>query len=544
MRGAWVFLSFATLLLAQAGASEIRVVVNGERLAVEVPPVEMEGRVLVPIREVFARLGAEVGFEEATRTVHIRRGGVTVQLVVGSTVAWVNGRPIPLDVPVAVVRGRVMVPLRFVSEALGAVVEWDEANRTVFITTLTRPPTAGQGQLPRALPATPSPVAVNLTHNASRPLRAGEVLTVMLRGTPGGQARFFLGDVVQGGSMVERSPGAYVGTYTVRRGDDLTNAPVFGRLAVGTVSSAVIQATLPVTFDSTPPRLVAAVPPGGVLLGNQRPNLLVVADDGPGSGVREMRLSLRAGEVVQEAASETGILAFAPSRSLPDGPVEVRVGMVDGARNAVEHRWSFFVRTRGQAIRAVTFEPARPLRAGEVLTVWVLAEAGGQARFAIEGVVEEVPMREREPGRYAGTYTVRPGDGLWNGQVRITFVRPGGGVVQAAAAGVILAARPPAPPVVEWPRGGERVHSPLVVRGRAAPGDLVRVALFAESTAGVVPLHIRLGEGEILTDPWGRWEMAFRFPAPLQVPRLTLVAMAINPAGQESGPTAILVLGK
>ncbi|MCS7173427.1 MAG: copper amine oxidase N-terminal domain-containing protein [Armatimonadetes bacterium] len=544
MHRAWVFLPLAALLLAQAAAPEIRVLVDGERLAVEVPPVEVAGRVLVPVREIFEHLGARVWFEEATRTVHIRRGSVVVRLVVGSTVAWVNGRPTPLDVPAMVVRGRIMVPLRFVSEALGTVVEWDEAGRTVVINTRSRPPAPGYGQLPKDLPASPPPVAVDLTHDARRPLGAGEILTVVLRGTPGGRARFFLGDVVQGASMVERSPGEYVGTYTVRRRDDLTNAPVFGRLAVGAASSAVIQAAPPVTFDPTPPRLVATIPPGGVLLANQRPNLLVVADDGPGSGVRELRLSLRAGEVLQEAVSETGILGFVPPGPLPEGPAEVRVRVVDRARNTIEHRWSFFIRTRGQAIRAVAFEPPRPLRAGEALTVWALGETGGQARFTIEGVVEDVPMREVEPGRYEGAYTVRPGDSLWNGRIRVTFVRPGGGLVRATTAGVILAARPPAPPLVERPRGGERVQSPLLVRGRTAPGERVRVALFSESTTGTTPLHIRLGEGEILADPTGRWEMAFRFPVLFRGSRLALVAVAVNPAGQESGPSTVLVLGE
>ncbi|MDR7416130.1 MAG: copper amine oxidase N-terminal domain-containing protein [Armatimonadota bacterium] len=544
MRRAWALLPLAVLLLAQAPTSEIRVVVDGERLAVEVPPVEVAGRVLVPLREIFERLGAEVGFAEATRTVHVRRGDMTVRLVVGGTVAWVNDRPTPLDVPVSVIRGRVMVPLRFVSEALGAVVEWDGASRTVVITSRPPSPPRGYGRPPGEHPASPAPVAVSLVHDARRPLRAGEVLTVVLRGTPGVRARFFLGDMAQGLSMVERLPGEYVGTYTVRRQDDLTEAPVFGRLASGSASSAVVPSALPVTLDPIPPRLVVAVPPGGVLLANQRPNLLVVADDGPGSGVREVRVVLRAGEVVQEAVSETGILAFAPLRPLPEGPVEVRVRVEDRAQNAVEHRWSFSVQTRGRAIRAVTFEPARPLREGEVLTVWVLGEPGGEATFTLEGMGEKVPMRELESGRYVGTYRVQPGDRLWNGQVRVTLKRRGGGVVRAATAGVILAARPPAPPVVERPRGGERVRSPLLVRGRAEPGDRVRVTLLSESTVGAVPVLIRLGGGEVLADSGGQWEKAFRFPPLFRGARLVLVALAVGPTGQESTPSAVLVTGE
>jgi len=543
MRRAWALLPLAALLLAQAPASEIRVVVDGERLAVKVPPVEVAGRVLVPIREIFERLGAEVWFAEATRTVHVRRGEMAVRLVVGGTVAWVNDRPTPLDVPVSVIRGRVMVPLRFVSEALGAVVEWDGASRTVSITSRPTSPPRGPGRPPRESPASPPLVVRSLFHDARRPLRAGEVLTVVLRGTPGARGRFFLGDLVPRSGMVERFPGEYVGTYTVRRQDDLTEAPVFGQLVSGAASSAVVQAAVPVTFDPSPPRLVETIPPGGVLLANQRPNFLVVADDGSGSGVQELRLVLRAGEVVHEAASETGVLAFVPSRPLPEGPVEVWVWVRDRAQNAIEYRWSFSVQTRGRAIHAVTFEPARPLRAGEVLTLWALGEPGGQATFTLEGLAEEVPMREVDPGRYAGTYRVQVGDRLWNGQVRVTLKRRGG-AARAATAGVILAARPPAPPVLERPRGGERVRSPLLVRGRAEPGDRVRVALLSESTAGAVPVLIRLGEGEVLAGPGGQWETTFRFPVLFRGARLALVAVAVGPTGQESTPSAVLVFGE
>ncbi|MGQ9532394.1 MAG: ABC transporter substrate-binding protein, partial [Desulfotomaculales bacterium] len=60
---------------------------------------------------------------------------VTVRLTIGSNVAYVNDRPVTLDVPARIVRGRTLVPLRFVSEALGAQVAWDAAARLVSVVT-------------------------------------------------------------------------------------------------------------------------------------------------------------------------------------------------------------------------------------------------------------------------------------------------------------------------------------------------------------------------------------------------------------------------
>ncbi len=132
-------LAVVALLALWAGpaatAQGIRVVLDGQVLGFDVPPVEVQGRVLVPFRGIFERLQAYVEFNEATRTVHARRGTVVIRLQLGSQTAYINGRPTILEVPAMAIQGRTMVPLRFVSEALGAVVEWDGTTRTVVIMT-------------------------------------------------------------------------------------------------------------------------------------------------------------------------------------------------------------------------------------------------------------------------------------------------------------------------------------------------------------------------------------------------------------------------
>ena len=68
-----------------------------------------------------------------TRTVTIVGRDNEIVLKIGETTAYVNGEVYELDVPANVIEGRTMVPIRFVSEAIGAVVDWDGETKTVII---------------------------------------------------------------------------------------------------------------------------------------------------------------------------------------------------------------------------------------------------------------------------------------------------------------------------------------------------------------------------------------------------------------------------
>lgn len=118
---------------AQTPAPYVRVFVDSRPVGFDVPPQIAAGRVLVPLRGVFEQLGATVGWDDQTQTVLAQRGATSVTLQIGDTQAMINGRPAPMDVPAMLVGGRTMVPLRFVSQALGANVNWDANTSTVAI---------------------------------------------------------------------------------------------------------------------------------------------------------------------------------------------------------------------------------------------------------------------------------------------------------------------------------------------------------------------------------------------------------------------------
>jgi len=114
--------------------SLIRVKLDGRYLDFDVNPVEIDGRVLVPVRGILETLGVQIDWDETTRTVIAREGDSILRLQVNNPVPTINGRPLPLlDVPARLIGGRTMVPVRFISENYGAEVEWDGENRTVII---------------------------------------------------------------------------------------------------------------------------------------------------------------------------------------------------------------------------------------------------------------------------------------------------------------------------------------------------------------------------------------------------------------------------
>lgn len=119
---------------AHAQSGGINVLLNGRVLNLGAAGAsQVNGRVLVPLRGVFEALGASVDYDAATMTVFATRADTQIQLRIGSTQANVNGQTRFLDVPAQTRFGRTLVPLRFVSEALGANVSWSDAQRTVYI---------------------------------------------------------------------------------------------------------------------------------------------------------------------------------------------------------------------------------------------------------------------------------------------------------------------------------------------------------------------------------------------------------------------------
>ena len=128
-----------TLLAAMpthAVASEpIKVTVNGQNVNFpDVQPyIDSNGRTMVPVRFVTEALGCDVKWDGETRTVTIDRGTIYAELTIGKNEIILLDISREMDTSAVLRNGRTFVPARFVAEAFGCDVKWDGSTRTVII---------------------------------------------------------------------------------------------------------------------------------------------------------------------------------------------------------------------------------------------------------------------------------------------------------------------------------------------------------------------------------------------------------------------------
>ncbi|MFZ5814274.1 MAG: stalk domain-containing protein, partial [Bacillota bacterium] len=123
---------------ASAGAEpvvvpDVTVQVETKPLQQPVPPVIVDGRLLIGVRAAAEAVGGQVDWNPETRQVTVTRRSDQLVLTIGRKEALLNGKPVPLEVAPLIFQDRTMVPLRFIAEALGGAVHWDGTTRTANI---------------------------------------------------------------------------------------------------------------------------------------------------------------------------------------------------------------------------------------------------------------------------------------------------------------------------------------------------------------------------------------------------------------------------
>ncbi len=679
-------LAASVLLLPSAAqaAPPIRVVLNGQALIFSgTPPQQVKGSTLVPMRGIFEALGASVKFDKAAQTVYGQKGETAIILPLGALVATVNGQPHTLPQPAQLINGTTLVPLRFISESLGAGVTWNPATSTVTIQTVDQHigalpapaetgPVSGQvtgvytnttptqltlmtggkntviplssrtiilrsvsgrpgGEVPlseikpgdqvtvqrdaagaatiltasfgevqgtivgigklnggnyaltldsgkvieispdapvtfdgrkvalsdikayekvviRTNPAnsmgygvavvtaaTPNPtppgtmitgpaqppvplpgegvtVTVNsFTQDAERPLKAGDLLTATLNGTPGGKASFAIPGVVEEVSMKETSPGVYTGTFTVPKSTSAASAAVLGRLVAGGVTSALIQAPGMVMIDSQPPKITDFGPARGASVESDHPLIFATLTDGAGAGINpdSTRITVDGTDVTGDATITGSLFTYRPKNALSGGLHRVGVTLTDKAGNTATLEWPFKVST-GKVVQSFTSnEPAgRAVGAGSTIELTLKAAPGGKATAGIGTLAKSIPLTETDPGVYVGEYTVKTGDTAENAPVTARFVaRDGTEVTTTLATGMTITAGPPPAPKILSPLDTDPVdvNAPLTVKGKAAPGSTVRVTInyVSKELGGILPVSGSSGSKDVVADKNG-----------------------------------------
>jgi len=140
----FVFVLSLILLLAlssvTAFADEV-VIINIDSDKVEFtevlgfPFIDENNRTQVPFRAVLQKFGAEVDWDNETRTAIATKDGIVVKVPIGESYILKNDEKIDVDTASRIVNDRTYLPIRAVIEAFGSDVEWDGALKTVVVTT-------------------------------------------------------------------------------------------------------------------------------------------------------------------------------------------------------------------------------------------------------------------------------------------------------------------------------------------------------------------------------------------------------------------------
>ena len=136
-----VITMMGTILAVPAAADAIKIYVNGTQVFPDTDPVIVSDRTMVPIRVIAEAMGYGVGWNEETETVEIFNDEKTLEVKIGSPTIvkyYLDGfitvvEPITSDVAPFIMNDRTYLPVRAVSESLGAAVDWDEITESVFI---------------------------------------------------------------------------------------------------------------------------------------------------------------------------------------------------------------------------------------------------------------------------------------------------------------------------------------------------------------------------------------------------------------------------
>lgn len=107
--------------------------IKGKQLKFDLPPVIKQGRTLIPVRAITQGLGAELEWDSESQTVTITKGDKTIILKIGSNEATVNGQVVTIEMPASLISNRTFVPVRFISEILGEEVNLDEDTGDITI---------------------------------------------------------------------------------------------------------------------------------------------------------------------------------------------------------------------------------------------------------------------------------------------------------------------------------------------------------------------------------------------------------------------------
>ncbi|MDQ6933061.1 MAG: copper amine oxidase N-terminal domain-containing protein [Candidatus Eremiobacteraeota bacterium] len=346
----------------------IQILINGTPIASNPAPRSQNGRVYVPLRRILDALGLDFVLQGSTVITHV--ADKTISLKLGSAQASVGDVPLALDPPPIEIQNTLFVPLRFITAALGAEATYEPRGRKVEISSEFIGKTStgvsrfgAQTQTSGTVTAVDldsSPPSVTVTSGTSvRTISINSSARVTIKDVvantvePGALENIHVGDHVDVFINKDGSVARVITAYASRSGTIAASAGNYVVLGDGHVISPTSATSISLNGDP-------------VTIGDLR-----VGDS----------VTVRYNVNTTETRQIIAYRKLPPSRP-PQG---------------------------GVAIASIDFSPARPLRAGETVTITMTGSPGGRATYDIGTYFIDLPMREQSAGVYKATYKIPQG---------------------------------------------------------------------------------------------------------------------------------------
>lgn len=546
-----VMASSAFLFAQQYANQQITVDVNGQPVSFQYAQPMMYGdRVMVPLRGVFEQLGAAVDWNPTDRSVVATKGDMRVVLHIGDHYANVNGQQVQLDTPPMITAGSTMVPLRFLSESLGANVDWNAGTDTVAIVMPTNSGAEVVNTTQNLAVDQGQPMTLKFTDTANGWMNTGTVHFTM-DGPPGGQAVVVMPGLATEIPMTETSPGHYEADWAVQTNSgspiSVQEASAMGRLTINGKQYFSPEVNN-LSVDTSPPTIESIYPAPDSVIAGFRPQLTVNYDDfGSGIAPNRVKFVFNGQDVTQYAKINPRSATYVLERDLDPGKYTADVTVYDQAGNEVTKHWDFSV--MGNNVTSdFQFNGTGSLMPGQIVHFSLRAAPGSQATVHIDDKVS-VPMVETSPGVFAGDYTVRDRDFFGGDVVTATIIPPNGQqyTIQSPTAmgvsGNFSAAS--MAPVIASPLASQTMTDPLVVTGSALPGSTVLINVSYETRMDRhTSVHGNLADIEVTADNAGNFRtppmhVAYNGFGDGTVYRIT--ATTVLPDGRRSDATVLRI---
>ncbi len=124
------------LIIPVYAQDDIKVVLNGNSIKFDVQPQIIDNRTMVPMRAIFEALDAEVSWNQANQSIVATKENMTIEMTIGRKAIYSNGVKNDMDVAPVIINSRTLVPVRAIAESFDCEVRWDSNTKTVYINTI------------------------------------------------------------------------------------------------------------------------------------------------------------------------------------------------------------------------------------------------------------------------------------------------------------------------------------------------------------------------------------------------------------------------